>query len=177
MGNGEAELLQSAQDGDEQAFGRLVAPYLDPSYRLASRILDGRPEAEDAVQEALYRAWKALPSFRRDAKFSTWLYRIVWRVSLNIARAEEPAPLDVDVADGDDRHDPERRYEKVERRGEIERALKDLPVPYRTVIAMFYIEDLPVRDIAEILELPVGTVKTHLHRARRALKARLAEIE
>jgi len=176
MGNGEAELLRSAQSGDDRAFGRLVAPYVDPAYRMAARILGGRPEAEDAVQEALYRAWRALPSFRGDAKFSTWLYRIVWRVSVNLVRRDECVPLDADLADAAGERDPEQRFEAVERQGEVERAIRSLPVHYRAAVTLHYVEDLPLREIAEILELPEGTVKTHLHRARKALKEKLSEL-
>lgn len=174
MGKDEAELLRSAQNGDDQAFGRLVEPYLDPSYRMASRILSGRPEAEDAVQEALYRAWRALPAFRQEAKFSTWLYRIVWRVCVDMLRKRESLPLDPDVIDRSADQDPARQLEAVESRSEVEEALRALSVPYRTALTLYYIEDLPVREIAEILGISVGTVKTHLHRARQALKVRLA---
>lgn len=177
MGAEEAKLLRSAQSGDDHAFGRLVEPYLDPLYRLASRILNGRPEAEDAVQEALYRAWRALPTFRQDAKFSTWLYRITWRVCVDMLNKHETLPLDLDVKDRSRERDPERRLESIENKSVIEEALKDLSVHYRTALTLFYIEDLSVREIGEILGIPVATVKTHLHRARQAMKARLARFE
>ena len=167
---GEAELLRRAREGDEQAFGRLVEACLDQSYGLALRITGHTAEAEDALQDALYKAWRALPGFRGDSKFSTWLYRIVWRVCVDRMQKGETLPLDVDLEDPRDEYDPQKRWEDVETRREVERALMQLPVAYRTVLTLFYIEDLPVREIAEILELPIGTVKTHLHRARRALQ-------
>ena len=170
MGTEEAQLVRSARAGDDQAFGRLVEPYLDPLYRTALRIMRGRPEAEDAVQEALYRAWRALPSFRGDAKFYTWLYRILWRVCADLASGRETLPLEVDAEDGTADRDPERRLEAAESRSEIEEALRKLPAHYRAALTLYYVEDLPVCDIAEILGLPAGTVKTHLHRARKALR-------
>lgn len=94
MDANEAELLDAARRGDDEAFGRVVSPYLDRAYGLALRILQHRADAKDAVQDALYKAWKALPQFRGDAKFSTWLYRIVWR-----ARADRNRVCDADRTD------------------------------------------------------------------------------
>lgn len=174
---GEAELLRAARGGDDQAFGRLIQTCLDPAYRLAVRILDDPTEAEDAVQDALYKAWRALPRFRADAKFSTWIYRIVWRVCVDYSRRKQSLLLDIDVVDTNTGNDPEERWEARETQSEVERALRRLSVPYRTVLTLFYIEDLPMREIADILELPLGTVKTHLHRARNALRKVLSEAE
>lgn len=171
----EVELLRRAKEGDDQAFASLVRPCVDRAYRLALGIVADAAEAEDALQEALYKAWRALPQFRHDAAFSTWLYQIVRRASLDRTRRGPSLPLDVELEDTAAGHDPERRWEEVEARREVYAALGRLPVPYRTVLTLFYIEDLPIREIADILELPVGTVKTHLHRARRALRRVLSE--
>lgn len=173
MEAGEAALLRAARRGDDNAFGRLIQPCLDPAFRMAVRILDNSADAEDAVQEALYKAWRGLEKFRGDAKFSTWLYRIVWRECVDRTRRKQLVPLDAEIVDTDVRADPVTQWETAETRGEVEQALRRLSVPYRTVLTLFYIEDLPIRDIADILELPVGTVKTHLHRARNALRKAL----
>lgn len=169
MNVSEAELLRRAKNGDDQAFGRLVEGCLDQAYRLALRIV-GQAEAEDALQDALYKAWRALPGFRAEAKFSTWLYRIVWRTCVDRARQGQTLPLDTDVLAATESLDPEKRWEEAEARREVEEALMQLPLAYRTVLTLFYIEDLPVREIAQILDMPVGTVKTHLHRARAAMR-------
>lgn len=173
----EAELLRRAQEGDDGAFARLAKPCLDPAYRLALRLLGDPQEAEDAVQDALYKAWRALPHFRGEAKFSTWLYRIVWRVSTDRLRRPASLPLDAELKDVSEDYDPESQWEGIEAQREVERALSRLSAPYRAVLTLYYVEDLPVREIAAILQLPVGTVKTHLHRARQALKRALAAQE
>lgn len=169
----EEEALTAARQGDPQAFGRLVGPLLDPAYRLALRTLGHREEAEDAVQTALYKSWRALPRFRGEAQFSTWFYRILWRECTDRLRRPAPLPTDQEIARADEAHDPERRWEDVERRHLVARVLKRLPLPYRTALTLFYLEELSVKEIAEILKLPVGTVKTHLYRGRSAFRAEL----
>lgn len=165
----EAELIRRAKNGDDQAFARLVEACLDQAYRLALRIV-GPSDAEDALQDALYKAWRALPGFRGEAKFSTWLYRIVWRTCIDRGRRVEALPLETDVPAAHEASGPELQWEEAETRREVEEALMELPVVYRTVLTLFYLEDVPVREIAQILEVPLGTVKTHLHRARAALR-------
>lgn len=176
----EAALLRRAQAGDDEAFGRLVEPCLDRVYRLALRILADAAEAEDAVQEALCKAWRALPEFRGEARFLTWLYRIVWRVSVDRARTAKPLLLDEGLAGAEQPHeadtgwfDPERRLEGMEARRVVAESLRQLPAPYRAALTLYYIDGLAVREIAQVLDMPVNTVKTHLHRARLALKKEL----
>ena len=140
MGADEAELLRAARQGDDDAFGRLVRPRLDRAYRLAMRMLANPADAEDAVQDALYNAWRALPGFRGDAKFSTWLYRIVWRQCVDRIRSKQSLPLEVQVVDTGAHYDPGTRFEIVETRDEVEQALRRLSIPYRTVLTLFYIE-------------------------------------
>lgn len=173
----EAELLRKAGRGDDEAFGRLIQPCMDPAYRLALRILGNAQDAEDAVQDALYKAWKALPRFRGEAKFSTWLYRILWRTCMDRTRSRAPAPAEIEPVSPSQEFDPEARFEAAEERRAVEAALRRLPLPYQAVITLFYLEDLPLKEVAAILELPVGTVKTHLHRARRSLRTALAETQ
>lgn len=177
MGIGEAELLAAARQGNDEAFAQLVRPCIDPAYRLALRILNDAAEAEDAVQDALYNAWRSLPRFRGEAKFSTWLYRIVWRQCVDRTRRKQPPALEEDIVQSDQRHDPAIHFEATETRDEVEQALRRLSVPYRTVLTLFYIEDLSIKDIADIVGMPVATVKTHLHRARKELRKLLCPAE
>jgi len=177
MGTGEAELLQAARQGDHEAFARLVRPSLDTAYRLALRVLGDAAEAEDAVQDALYSAWRGLARFRGGAKFSTWLYRIVWRQCVDRLRRPQPAALTEQAADVSFDNDPATRVETLEAESRVERALRQLPAAYRTVLTLFYIEDLPIKDVARITGLSLGTVKTHLHRARKELRKLLEESE
>lgn len=171
----ELELVRKAQEGDDHAFARLVEPCVDPAYRLAFRLLRSAHDAEDAVQDALYKAWRALSHFRGEATFSTWLYRIVWRTCADRARRPQPVPAEVEGAASPGGTDPQAQLEEAEERRAVEAALRRLPVPYQAAVALFYLEDLPLKQVAEILGIPVGTVKTHLHRARRELRAALSE--
>lgn len=168
----ESVLVRHAQQGDDQAFGRLIQLNVDGAYRLALRILGSSAEAEDVVQDALYRAWRALAQFRGEAKFSTWLYRIVWRVASDRARIPAHLPLDVETYAGSV-DDPAVFTERSEQKEATLQAIRQLPAMQRAVIALFYLEDLPLKEVAAILDLPVGTVKTHLHRARHGLKKQL----
>ncbi|MBO8140791.1 MAG: sigma-70 family RNA polymerase sigma factor [Firmicutes bacterium] len=167
----EEDLLVRARRGDAEAFGQLIRPCLDRAYRLALRLLGQAEDAEDAVQDALYKAWRGLAGFQGRARFSTWLYRIVWRECLDRSRRRDEVRLAADVLDPGP--DPHERLARTESRQEVQAALLRLPPPYRAVLVLFYLEDMPVKDIANILDLPEGTVKTHLYRARRALRAEL----
>jgi len=170
----EADWVRSARGGDPRAFRHLVDRYRGPVVELCARIVRSREEGEEAAQDAFVRAWKALPEFRGDAKFSTWLYRIATRRALDAAAAHrrrrdredavEPASLeaapDITAADGLD--------EALRRR--LRRILGELePLP-RAAVSLFYLGGRSVGEVAEILSLPEGTVKTHLHRSRAVLR-------
>lgn len=191
----ETALVQAARAGDDEAFGRLIRPCVDPSFRLALRMLGDEREAEDAVQEALYKAWRSLPRFRGEAKFTTWLYRIVHRecVDRSRQRRRDPVPIasvpetgvtggaEGDGArgrgaggSGDAYIDPAVQVLRSEQRQIVEDALLRLSEPYRVVLTLFYIEDWSLKDIADVLQWPLGTVKTRLHRARYALRRALS---
>lgn len=177
MHDDEREVLRMARDGDGRSFEKLIRPYMDSAFGLAVRILENRAEAEDAVQDALFKAWCALPNFRGDAKFSTWLYRIVWRECVNRTRQRQSLPMEMDLVDRTSSGSPEKSLDRAETKSDIEEALQRLSVPYRAVLIFFYFEDLSVKDIAGIVGSPVSTVKTRLHRARKALGKILYEDE
>lgn len=173
---GEEAWIRGARSGDPRAFRHLVDRYRAPVVELCVRIVRSREEGEEAAQDAFVRAWKALPEFRGDAKFSTWLYRIATRRALDAAAshrkrrdregAVEPAALEAapaaagTAADGLD--EPLRRR--------LWRILGDLePLP-RAAVSLFYLGGRSVSEVAQILSLPEGTVKTHLHRSRAVLR-------
>ena len=166
----EAAWIRRAQDGDAEAFRRLVERHADPVFETALRIVRSREEAEEAAQDAFVRAWRALDGFRGEARFSTWLYRIAARCALDRAsrlrrRGDREVAADterIEQAPAPDRPETDRRR--------LDRALGRLTAVQRAVVTLFYLRDRPVDEVAEILELPPGTVKTHLHRARSALR-------
>ena len=180
-GADETEMVRRSQGGDQQAFAVLVQAYQGTAYALALRLLRNPEEAADVAQEAFIRAWQALPRFRGQSRFGTWLYRIVYNLSLNrqdALRRQGPR-----VADGEAvaaalparEGDPVRETEAGELREWLWEQVDLLPERYRAVLVLYYLRELSYDEIAGILELPLGTVKTHLYRAKAELKQRLEQ--
>ena len=163
--------MERAKLGDDGAFRRLVERHRDRAYGLALRILRSAPDAEDAAQEAFVRAWRALPSFRGESGFSTWLYRIVARQSFDRLeqikrRRERETALDavaepVGAAPADATRSRARR---------LERLMAALSPVQRAAVTLYYWQDISVEDVAAALGIPENTVKTHLSRARAELR-------
>ncbi len=175
---GEDELIRRAQAGEAEAFASLVAQHQRFVYNLALRALSNPHDAEDATQEAFVRAWVALPGFRRKAQFRTWLYRIVTNLCYNKLprlRRELAALGEHDVADlpQETGADPAAPLEAEEQRAFLHRQIESLPESYRVLIALRYQEELSYTEIAEVMSLPLGTVKIGLHRAKAQLRAAL----
>ena len=180
MGNSDAELVARARRGDEAAFEQLVLRHQRYAFNLAYRVTGNYAEAEDVTQEAFVRAWRGLPGFRGQARFATWLYRIVYNLCLNrlprlrreLLQAE---PLEEAVVNPDPA--PPDVFEVQERLAFLHDELNRLPAKYRLVLTLRYLQDLSYAEIAAALDVPMGTVKTHLHRARRLLTERLRRCE
>jgi RNA polymerase sigma-70 factor (ECF subfamily) len=170
----EDAVLDRAVAGDAGAFRVLVEVYRDRAYGLALRIVGSPEEAEEVAQDAFVRAWRALPRFRRDARFATWLYRIVTRCAFDASaalRARRQRETGLEVAESAAAFPG--RATGVDPGGErrrLERLIGTLPEVQRAVVTLFYYEDRAVVEVACILDLPEGTVKTHLYRARAALR-------
>jgi len=171
-GPSESEWVDRARAGDTEAFRKLVERHGDRAYGLAYRMLGSAAEAEEAAQDAFLRAWRALPQFRGESSFSTWLHRIVVRRALDrqavlkTRRARE-APLDEAIAsDTVAPAGPEGDLKRT-----LDRLLESLSDVQRAAVMLYYYEDRSVDEVARMLGLPEGTVKTHLHRARGHLRA------
>jgi RNA polymerase sigma-70 factor (ECF subfamily) len=185
----ESELVRRAQAGDAEAFGALVLAHQRFVYNLVLRALDNEAEAEDLAQEAFVRAWLALPNFRGQAQFRTWLYRIATNLCYNrlprlrrelaaLGEAELPDVPDTQGAFGAERTgDPAAAVEAAERRAHLHRAIEALPESYRVLILLRFQQELPYEEIASVLSLPLGTVKTGLFRARARLRQALGAWE
>ncbi len=169
----ERDLVEKARGGDEEAFRVLVEKYQNRIFSLAWRMVGDREEAEEVAQDAFLRAWRALPRFRADARFSTWLYRIAYRRScdalalLRVRRRRERGLERMDAM-ADPAQDAGRLAE-----GPVERLVAALPEAQRAVVTLFYFQDHSLGEVARVLGMPEGTVKTHLHRARAALRRAL----
>lgn len=178
-----AHLLARCCQGDAQSFAQLVASVQSYVYNVAYRLLRDEDEAHDLVQDSLLRVWQMLPTFRGEARFSTWLYRLVVNLGLNRLarlrrRREEPAPEERLVAPTEGlAGDPQEVHEVEELRRAIWREVDALPDKYRLAITLYYQHGCSYQEMADILQLPINTVKTHLARARQRLAGPLADIE
>jgi RNA polymerase sigma-70 factor (ECF subfamily) len=178
----EAEIVARARAGDAGAFEMLVAAHQSYVYNLAFRVLGNPQEAEDMAQEAFVRAWQALPKFRSQSRFSTWLYRIVTNLCYNRLpglRRELSAIGEEEIADRPDQRSrvPQEGLEDAERRAWLHRQIDALPDSYRMLVTLRYQRNLPYEEIASITSLPMGTVKTGLFRAKEKLRSALDSYE
>jgi RNA polymerase sigma-70 factor, ECF subfamily len=162
-------LVQRAQKGERFAFEKLVEGHEQRMYTLAARVLGSREDAADAVQEALLRAWLALPKFRGDARFSTWLYRIV----VNAAHDVRAKRRELLVEEPPDPADPRDRFADHELSGELQRALDGLDETYRVAVVLYDVLGCSYAEIAEMTGVPEGTVKSRIFRGRSELAERL----
>jgi RNA polymerase sigma-70 factor (ECF subfamily) len=178
-------LVERAQRGDKQAFDLLVSKYQRKLGRLLSRFIRDPAEVEDVAQEAFIKAYRALPSFRGDSAFYTWLYRIGINTAKNYLvamgrRAPTVTEFDSDEAesfeDGEQLRDintPESVLMSKEIGATVNAAMDDLPDDLRTAITLREIEGLSYEEIASIMNCPIGTVRSRIFRAREAIAARL----
>jgi len=188
LNNEERSLIERSKRGDITAFDQLVRTYEKSVYNTAYRLSGSYDDASDIAQEAFVRAWNNLKSFRGDSAFSTWLYRIVTNVFLDDRKRKRARPqrsLDEVIALDesnvarqfeDSTPGPDEIAEGSERRTALERAIHTLPEAQRAVIVLYHSQGLSYDEIAEITNLPMGTVKSKLNRARLALRDRLAPI-
>lgn len=173
-----APLVERCRHGDMEAFERVVAETQSGVYNVAYSVLGNREEAQDATQEIYVRVWRALPSFRGEARFTTWLYRIAVNSALN-RRRKLKGPLSNVEDDGVlDRlespvADPADATIERERNRALWAAVMRLPAKYRVVINLFYRQQLTYDEMAAVLAMPLGTIKAQLNRARRALAGTL----
>lgn len=179
--------IKQVLKGDQDAFGEIVELYKDKVFQICFRMLGNRHEAEDMAQEAFVRAYVNIKSFNINMKFSTWLYRIATNLCIDRLRKKKPDfYLDAEVAgsEGLDMYSqiaadtalPEEEVESLELQETIQAEILKLPEKYRTPIVLKYIEELSLKEISEILDLPVGTVKTRIHRGREALRNQLRHL-
>ena len=177
----ERELVERCRSGDEGAFQELIDRYKDLVFALIARTVQDRSRAEDLAQEVFLRIHRGLPYFRGEARLSTWIYRIVANVCVQEqTRPRAPgASVSLDDARTSERVVPsaaDRQFGDLELRDRLEKAISRLPANYRLLIAAHYLDGVQYDDLAEALELPIGTVKTQLFRAKQQLR-RLLETE
>lgn len=174
----EVSLLRSSLHGDSEAWGEIVRRYKEAVFGIALGILRRHADAEDATHDAFIRAYDNLRRYRLEKKFSTWLFTIVVNICKNKLRYRRYHPV---VSAGHQIEeiapDPAAAMERVELEERLRDALAELPAQYRAPLVLRYWNDLTYKEIAEILATPEGTIKTHIHRAKVALKRKLDQRE
>jgi RNA polymerase sigma-70 factor (ECF subfamily) len=179
------QLVERAQRGDKKAFELLVSKYQRKLARLLSRFIRDATEVEDVTQEAFIKAYRALPGFRGDSAFYTWLYRIGINTAKNYLvalgrRAPTTTDIDSEEAEGFETSDqlrdlntPESELASRQIADTVNQTLGELPEELRTAITLREIEGLSYEDIANIMNCPIGTVRSRIFRAREAIAAKL----
>lgn len=175
----ERDLIARCKAGDEAAFTQLVEHYQNLVFGVISRTVSNRARVEDLAQDVFLRVYRGMASFRGDSRLSTWIYRITANTCAQQrpGRGVREVSLDEDV-EGRPLRQPgsvDAAFGDIELRDRLDKALARLPARYRLLIAGHYLKDVQYEDLAEALELPLGTVKTHLYRAKRILRRLLEE--
>ncbi len=179
------ELVRRVQQGDKRAFDLLFGRYQHKILNLVSRYLRDQQDVEDVTQEAFIKAFRALPRFRGDSAFYTWLYRIAINTAKNhlVARSRRPPGTDVDVEDAEfmdgadllkEGENPEAALSRDELSAAIDEAIGKLPDDLRSAVTLREFDGLTYEQIAEIMDCPVGTVRSRIFRARESIDRHIA---
>src|SRR5579863_3275849 len=174
------QLVTSSKHGDQDAFAQLVRRYQRRIFNLVYRMLQQYEEASEITQETFLAAWQGLRSFRGDARFSTWLYRIAYNCALKqLEQRKRDKALQGAIqseqvlANANQEGRVDAALERRARQVLVHEQLATLPSKYRIVLVLRHLQDMTYEEMAEILTMPIGTIKTHLFRARNLLKQRL----
>lgn len=182
MSDTEREIIEQVRAGNTRRYALLVDRHKDRALTLACRIVGHREEAEELVQDAFVRAFRSLDQFRGEAKFGTWYYRILYnlcmtRVTRRRGKSEQMSVLDENELDRlqveADEPSIDERLEQRELNELIADEINSLPEKFRSVVTLFYIQEMSYEEIVSVLKEPIGTVKTNLFRARNLLKRKI----
>lgn len=182
----EQELIDRCRGGDRAAFAELVDLYKVLVLTLVDRMIGDKAPVEDLAQEVFIRVYQGLPGFRGEARLSTWIYRIAYNVcAAELERARHRLQFVSIDAKGDeerprlelrdDRQDPEAILSRIDFKATILKLLDRLPPRAKAILTLYYLQELSYEEIGAIMALPLGTVKTHLHRAKQALREMIVE--
>lgn len=174
------KLVQRVQKGDKRAFDLLVLKYQQKIFAIISRYIRDSHEVQDVAQEAFIKAYRALANFRGDSQFYTWMYRIAINTAKNhlVARGRRPPASDVDMGDAEffegdnalrDIESPENILARDHLKKVIDDAIQQLPGDLKTAVTLREFDGLSYEEIAEVMECPVGTVRSRIFRAREAI--------
>jgi RNA polymerase sigma-70 factor (ECF subfamily) len=179
-------LIAECRQGNTAAFGELVSRYQDRLFNTVLRLVDNAEDARDVVQEAFLHAYQSLPSFKGDSLFFTWLYRIAVNTAISMKRKQrhvlriQPAGEEkntIDPLDPSERNRPGHAIEMAEEERKVHEALGKLSTEHRAVLVMKDMEGMKYEEMAEVLGVPVGTIRSRLHRARLEMRDLLLQEE
>jgi len=180
----DSQLIRDALEGNDQAYKKLMAKYHDQIYNFIYRMVHDREQVEDLTQEAFIKAFQSLKSFNEEFAFSTWLYKIATNNSIDYIRKRKlqmysiDKPIESKDSDyvfelPDETYEADKEFIRGQRATLLQDAVNDLPEKYRKVIQLRHMEERSYEEIAKILNLPIGTVKAHIFRAREILYKQL----
>lgn len=175
------QVIEQIRAGDTRKYALLVDRHKGKAFTLALRLTGDRQESEELVQDAFVRAYRGLESFRGDAKFSTWLYRIVYNLCMTKISRRRPQNETVDLREeeldniyvDEDGIGVDEKLENEERKLIVRDEVNELPEKFKTVVTLFYLQEMSYEEMTEVLNLPIGTVKTNLFRGRNLLRERI----
>ena len=169
----ERALIERCRSGDDTAFGELVDQHKNLVYGLVYRMVSDRSRVDDLAQEVFLKVHRGLPYFRGEARLSTWIFRIVQNVCAG-ERSRRPSDVSLDQDDASGRrYEPgaaDAAFGDFELRDRLDKAIAQLPEPQRLLIAAHYLNGVQYEALAEAMNIPLGTVKTHLYRAKKRLR-------
>ena len=179
----DTQLVTASKNGDQDAFSLLVQRYQRRVFNLVFRMLQNYEEASEITQEAFLAAWQGLRAFRGEARFSTWLYRIAYNCALKqleLRKREQALHLALQAEqtlEAEENTGHAAHLEMLDNQELVQEQLSQLPPKYRIVLILRHLQDMTYEEMAEVLTMPIGTIKTHLFRARNLLKERLQTFE
>jgi len=175
------QLVERVKQGDKRAFDMLVIKYQHKVAALVSRFIHDHSEVQDVTQEAFIKAYRALPNFRGDSQFYTWLYRIAVNTAKNylVSRGRRPPSTDIDVEDAvyfegnsqlKDLENPQNKLSSDELMEKVNQSIKKLPEDLRVALTLREYDGMSYEEIADVMDCPVGTVRSRIFRAREAVE-------
>ncbi len=176
MNPDDRQVIQAVLNGDSERFGSLVVKYQDRLFNGVARMLGNASDADDVLQETFLQAFRKLSSFREDSSFYTWVYRIAINAAINLRRRQKRMLTLSDESQFSDRMvtdpelGPEKRLEHSDEVRELQDGLNQLSDEHRNILVLREIEGMSYEDISELLDMPIGTVRSRLHRARLQLR-------
>ena len=186
MNNDDKRLIAETLKGRSAAFGELIVRYQDRLFNAVIRVVDNHDDALDIVQDSFVNAFQGLTSFKGDSEFYTWLYRIAFNASVSQARRRKPlVPLQTgpdgsiigEPIDTSEVARPDAALERSEEEETLQNALNRLSSEHRSILVLKDIDGMKYEEIAEVLQVPIGTVRSRIHRARLELRDLLTENE